>query len=49
MQSTERPGERIPQMLGGATFQLTWLVVLLLACWATLGYGMTDDAISNLR
>lgn len=49
MKSTGRPRERVPQMLGGATFQLSWLVVLLLGCWVTLGYGMTDDAISGLR
>ncbi|KAF2201001.1 seven-hairpin glycosidase [Delitschia confertaspora ATCC 74209] len=46
MQSTGSPLQRVKL---GATSQLIWLVILLLAQWTTLGYGMSDEAISALR
>ncbi|KAF2186700.1 glycoside hydrolase family 47 protein [Zopfia rhizophila CBS 207.26] len=49
MQSTGGPLHRGPLMLGGATFQLIRLLLLLLSYWAIPGHGMTDDVISNLR
>jgi hypothetical protein len=49
MQSTGRPLQLRVQMLGGATFLLTWLFLLVLLCLVTPGYGMTDETIANLR
>jgi hypothetical protein len=49
MQPTGRPLRRFALLPGGATFQLTWLFLLWTCCWATLGHGMTDEAIAELR
>jgi hypothetical protein len=48
MQSIGRPLERGAQMPRGAILQLLCLL-LLLACWATGGHGMTDETIASLR
>ncbi|KAF2124360.1 glycoside hydrolase family 47 protein [Dothidotthia symphoricarpi CBS 119687] len=49
MRLTGAPLRQHAPVPGGAPFPLLWLCLVCVCCWATLGHGMTDEAISNLR